>query len=133
MEATLEAGEHRYSYVFAAGSTQLISNEYLTDTAFGNADVMTSILRSISRTDVYASGDVGGFDLNSDMYGGKWFDDTHLSTDGKNLVYHSQTSWSEYAQMTPARLVAVIVAILVTPVVLVPLIGTMVLRKRKNR
>lgn len=133
MEATLEAGEHRYSYVFAAGSTKMISNEYLADTAFGNADVMASILRSISRTDVYASGDVGGFDLNSDMYGGKWFDDTHLSTEGKNTVYHSQTSWDEYAQMTPARIVAVAVGIFITPLVFVPLIGVAVLRRRKNR
>ena len=133
MEATLEAGEYRYSYVFAAGSTKVISNEYLADSAFGNADVMASVLRSISRTDVYASGDVGGFDLNSDMYGGKWFDDTQLSSDGKNVVYHSQTSWDEYAQMTPLRLTVVVIAILITPVVFVPLIGTMVLRKRKNR
>lgn len=133
MEATLEAGEHRYSYVFAAGSTEMISNEYLADPAFGNSDVMASVLRSVSRTDVYASGDVGGFDLNSDMYGGKWFDDTQLSSEGKNTVYHSQTSWDEYAQMTPGRIVAVAIGIFIVPVVFVPLIGTAVLRKRKNR
>ena len=133
MEATLEAGEHRYSYVFAAGSTEVISNEYLADAAFGNSDVMSSVLRSISRTDVYASGDVGGFDLNSDMYGGKWFDETQLSSEGKNTVYHSQTSWDEYAQLTTGRLVTVIIFMAITPVVIVPLVGTIVLRKRKNR
>ena len=133
MEATLEAGEYRYSYVFAAGSTKLVSNEYLADSAFGNGDVMASVLRSISRTDVYASGDVGGFDLNSDMYGGKWFDETQLSSEGKNTVYHSQTSWDRYAQLTTGRFVAVAIMIFVTPVVIVPLIGTVVLRKRKNR
>lgn len=136
MEATLTAGEHRHSYVFAAGSTQMISNEYLADTAFGNGDAMMSLLRTISRTDVYAeSGDegVGGFDLNSDVYGGKWFDETHLSTEGKNTVFHSQTSWSEYAQMTPARVGAVIFAIFFVPVLIVPFVGTVVLRRRKNR
>ena len=136
MEATLEVGEHRHSYVFAAGSTQMISNEYLADTAFGNGDAMMSLLRTISRTDVYAeSGDegVGGFDLNSDVYGGKWFDETQLSTEGKNTVFHSQTSWSEYAQMTPARVGAVIFAIFYVPVLIVPFIGTVVLRRRKNR
>lgn len=136
MEATLSAGEYRHSYVFAAGSTKMISNEYLADTAFGNGDAMASILRSISRTDVYADssdGGVGGFDLNSDVYGGKWFDETQLSTEGKNQVTHSQTSWSEYAQMTPARVTAVVVAIFLVPVVVIPLLGTMILRKRKNR
>lgn len=133
MEATLSAGEYRHAYVFASGSTQVISNEYLTDGAFGNADVMASVLRSISRTDVYASGDVGGFDLNSSMYGGKWFDETHLSTEEKNTVFHSQDSWSEYAQMTAGRVLAVVIAIFITPLIIVPLVGTAVLRKRKNR
>ena len=136
MEATLSSGEYRHAYVFAAGSTKMISNEYLADTAFGNGDAMASILRSISRTDVYANSSdegVGGFDLNSDVYGGKWFDETQLSTEGKNQITHSQTEWSEYAQMTPARVAAVVVAIFLVPVVVIPLLGTMILRKRKNR
>lgn len=133
MEARLGAGEHTYSYVFAAGSTEMISNDYLSDSAFGNGDVMAAILRSISRTDVYASGDVGGFDPNSTAYGGKWFDETQLSTDGKNVVFHSQTSWDEYAQLTTGRTVITLIAIFVVPVLILPAVGIVILRRRKNK
>ena len=133
MEARQDAGEYRYSYIFAAGSTEMITNDYLSDPAFGNGDVMASVLRAVSRTDVYASNELGGFDLNAAAYGGKWFDETHLSSEGENVVFHSQKDWDEYAQMTPGRVAAVVTVIFVTPVLLLPLLGVAVLRKRKNR
>jgi hypothetical protein len=132
MEATLSAGEHRYSYVFAAGSTEMISNSYLLDT-FGNADVMASVIRSISRTDVYASGAVGGFDPNSTAYGGKWFDETHLSNTGVNTVVHSQTEWSEYKQLTTGSVVLMMIIIFIVPVVALPSLAVVVLRRRRNK
>lgn len=133
MEATLDAGEHKYSYVFAAGSTAMISDEYLADPAFGNADVMASVLRTISRTDVYASSDVGGFDLNSDAYGGKWFEDKQLSADGVNTIVFSQTEYREYAQMTPGRVFWMLFAIFCVPVLVIPACGIVVLRRRKHK
>ena len=134
IQSAVGTDENEYfSYVFAAGSIEMISNDYLADSAFGNGDVMASVLRVISRTDLYASSDIGSPDLNSPVYGGKWFDETHLSTDGKNTVFHSQESWSEYAQMTPARVWAVVIAILFVPVIVVPFLGVAMLRKRKNR
>jgi hypothetical protein len=111
----------------------MITNDYLADPAFGNSDVVASVLRVISRTDVYASNELGGFDLNAAAYGGKWFDETHLSSEGENVVFHSQKDWDEYAQMTPGRVAAVVTVIFATPVLLLPLFGAAVLRKRKNR
>lgn len=133
MEATLSAGEHRYSYVFAAGSTEMISNDYLGDSAFGNGDVMASVIRSVSRTDVYASSAVGGFDPNSTAYGGKWFDETHLSNTGVNTVVHSQTEWDEYKQLTRGSVVLLMIIIFVIPVVVLPATAVVVLRRRRNK
>ena len=133
MEATLTAGEHRYSYVFAAGSTEMISDAYLADHAFGNGDVMAAVLRSISRTDVFASSAVGGFDPNSVVYGGKWFDETHLSASGKNLVFHSQTSWDEYDPLTTGSTVFLVIVVFIVPVVVLPALAIVVLRRRKNK
>ena len=133
MEASLSAGEHRYAYVFAAGSTEMISNAYLGDSAFGNGDVMASVIRSISRTDVYASGSVGGFDPNSTAYGGKWFDETHLSNTGVNTVVHSQTEWDEYKQLKTGSVVLLSIVIFILPVVVLPATAIVVLRRRRNK
>ncbi len=133
MQATLDAGEHTYSYVFAAGSTAMISNEYLGDYAFGNADVMASVIRSISRTDVYATGDLAASDPNSLGYGGKWFDETHLSASGKNTVFHSQESWEDYAPLTTASTVVIVAVVFFVPVAVLPALGIVVLRRRKNK
>lgn len=132
MEARLKNGEHTYSYVFAAGSTEMIANEYLLDGAFGNGDVMAAVLRTITRTDVYASGEVGGFDLNAN-YGGKLFEETHLSTEGKNEIFLSLTEWRDYAQLTPARVTVVCVCLFAIPLVGMPLLASAVLRRRKNK
>ena len=133
MEATLDVGEYKHSYVFAAGSTAMISDEYLADTAFGNGDVMASVLRAISRTDVYASNDIGGFDLNSDAYGGKWFEDKHLSSEGVNTIVYSQTEYRDFAQVTTGRVVAVMFAIFLVPVIVIPACAVVTLRRRKNK
>ncbi len=134
VEATLVGGEHKMSYVMAAGSTAMVENDYLADAAFGNADVLRSVLRTVARTDVFASGEVGGFDMNATAYGGKWYEDTQLSVEGKaNTVFYSMTEYKDFAVMTTARVVAVCVAIFLVPVLVLPLCGVIVLRRRKDR
>lgn len=134
VEATLIGGEHKMSYVVAAGSTAMVSNEYLADGAFGNADVLRSVLRTVSRTDVFASGEVGGFDMNATAYGGKWYEDTQLVTEGKvNTVFYSMNEYKDFAVMTTGRVTAVCVVIFLVPVLVLPLCGAVVLRRRKDR
>lgn len=133
MEATLGAGEHTYSYVFASGSTEMISNDYLADNAFGNGDVMASLLRFISRTDVYASGSVGGFDPNSTAYGGKWYEDKQLSTTGVNTIVYSLDKQKDFKQLTTGRTVGMLIAIFAVPVLVIPAVGIVVLRRRRNK
>lgn len=134
VEATLVGGEHKMSYVMAAGSTAMIENDYLADGAFGNADVLRSVLRTVSRTDVFASGEVGGFDMNATAYGGKWYEDQQLANEGRvNTVFYSMTEYEDFAIMTTGRVVAVCVAIFLVPVLVLPFVGAVVLRRRKDR
>ena len=132
-EARLVSGEHEYSYVFAAGSTEMIENRYLGDAAYGNGDVMFSIMRHISRADVYASSSLGGFDINSENYGGKMFAETHLTAGSPNLVYHTMHDYTYYAGVGVGTYILVFLCTLALPLAAVSISGFAVLRKRKNR
>ena len=95
---------------------------------------MSALLRFISRTDVYASGSVGGFNPNDKAtYGGKWFEDKHLSTTGVNTIVYNQQEQKDFKQLTPGRTAATLIAIFAVPVLLIPAVGVVVLRRRKNK
>ena len=92
------------------------------------------MLRTVSRTDVFASGEVGGFDMNATAYGGKWYEDKQLANEGRvNTVFYSMTEYEDFAIMTTGRVVAVCVAIFLVPVLVLPFVGAVVLRRRKDR
>lgn len=128
-----ENGERQYSYVFGAASTEMIENRYLADAAYGNGDVMFSILRHISRADVYASNALGGFDLNSGNYGGKMFGETHLTAGETNEVHHSLTESSVYAGVNAGTFVFILIFTVALPVLATGVCAFVVLRRRKHQ
>ncbi len=132
-ESRLLGGEYSYSYVFAAASTEMITNRYLADAAYGNGDVLFSALRHISRTDVFASSALGGFDLNSDNYGGKMFDETHLTAGKENLVYHSLSSYTTYAGIGGGTYAFVLITVVLLPVAATGACAFAVLQKRRHK
>ncbi len=121
-----------YSYVFAAGTTALIENTYLADSALGNRDAMRSVLRTISRIDVFASSELGGFDLNSDTYGGKMLLDSTLSEE-EYTFHYTLGRMRSYPGLKPAARVAWTVVIALLPLVAVPFVGYFVCARRKNK
>ncbi len=74
-----------YSYVFCAATTALTSTEYIDNPTYANYDVLFSTVRTISRTDAYASDSLGGLNMNSEKYGGKRFVDTTISPTKKDV------------------------------------------------
>ena len=60
-----------YSYVFCAASTEMIETAWIEKPTYANYDVLFSAVRSISRTDEYASDALGGLNMNSQNFGGK--------------------------------------------------------------
>lgn len=134
----LPNGEHDYAYVFGAGSTALISNEYLADPALGNGDVMFSTLRTISRADVYASSALGGFDMNSEVdgvktYGGKMYEETHLTAGEKNTVHFNLSESKDYSGISTASVVWACLLTIAVPTLAVGCTAFGVLRRRKHR
>ena len=63
--------EKYYSYVFSSAASSLISSEYLENPAYGNADVLFSLMRYLARTDKYADLALGSESFNSENMGGK--------------------------------------------------------------
>ena len=68
------------SYLFCANSADFFSNELLGNTSYANYDVLASVISNISRTDRYATIELGGLSYNSPSFGGKQTLSTTMST-----------------------------------------------------
>ena len=80
--------ENSFSYLFATNSEDFFSSEVLGNLSYANYSIMSTVITNISRTDRYASIELGGTSLNSPKYGGKQTVSTTLAaTDTK--VYSS--------------------------------------------
>ena len=78
--------ENSISYLFCSNSVDFFSNELLGNTSYANYDVLASVVSNISRTDQYATIELGGLSLNSPSFGGKQMASTTLS-DTPSKVY----------------------------------------------
>ena len=78
--------ENSTAYFFCFNSADTFSNELLGNTSYANYDVMASVISNISRTDRYATIELGGLSLNSPSFGGKQMASTTLS-DTPSKVY----------------------------------------------
>lgn len=133
-EARLVGAEYEYSYVFGSGSTAVIENDYLADPAFGNGDVMYSVVRSLSRSDVYASTALGGFDMNTpETYGGKMYEELHLTKGEENEIHYNLVESHVYKGLSNASFTGAILVCGVLPVLTVLVVAVAVLRRRKHR
>ena len=90
--------ENTSSYLFCSSSEDFFSNELLGNTSYANYDVLASVISDISRTDKYASIELGGLSFNSPSFGGKQTLSTELSNtpskvyswDGKSIIKHNK-------------------------------------------
>lgn len=85
-----ETAETTYSYVFASSSEDFLSNTLLANSSYANYNVLASLMSNLSRTDRYASIELGGTSLNSPSYGGKQMVSTTLTSTDTN-VYDTET------------------------------------------
>ena len=120
-----------HSYVFCAASTELIESACLDNPTYANYDVMFATVRTISRTDEYASDSLGGLNMNSDKYGGK-----HLHSDEINSqdtpVYEGGEVVRTYYGLTIETAILYTALILLPPLALA-VIGTVRCVRRRNR
>ncbi len=123
----------KFSYLFGAASTSLTSNLYLADPAFSNYDVLFATVRFVSRTDEYASMELGGTSLNSPIPGGKPLQSVVIPATGYEK-YDNDEGTSEYYPilMTKTSVIWTVVLIAV-PVLAAVVTGTVLIVKRRNR
>ncbi len=74
------SSEKAYSYVFASACSTFFDGDTLSNSSYANYDVISALVRNISRVDEHASIGLGGTSLNSDRYGGKQLRDTSIVT-----------------------------------------------------
>lgn len=86
-----EKNEYQHSYLFCSASPDFFSNERIGNSSYANYDVVSALINNISRTDEYASTELGGTNANSDAYGGKRLVAEYLSAD----------DFEDYAYSTP--------------------------------
>jgi hypothetical protein len=120
-----------YSYVFCAATTAIASTTYLDNPTYANYDVLFAAIRSISRTDEYASDALGGLNMNSEKYGGKRLHSEKLSS-MKDEVYKDGKLVRTYLGLTGGAAIVWTVLIFTPPTVLAAL-GVVRCVRRKNR
>ncbi len=77
--------ENTYSYVLCSNSADFYTNKLLSEGSYANYNVIASVVRNISRTDRYASIDLGGESFNSSSFGGKQTVSTTLNEVSTNV------------------------------------------------
>lgn len=103
-----------YSYVFCAASTAMVESEQLENPTNANYDVMFSAVRTISRTDRYASDALGGLNMNTETFGGKRLHSEEISATDRP-VYKNGKVVRTYYGLTPTAVVVYTVLILAVP------------------
>ncbi len=116
------SGEYTYSYVFATNSNEFFTNTLIGSKSYANYDIVSSLVDNMSRTDVYASLNLGGTSLNSSAFGGKQLVSTTLSEVNTN-VYAPDGSGIVHINngFTSASLVFITVVVCIAPITLVVL------------
>ena len=125
------SAENSLSYLFCTSSADFFSNDLLGNSSYANYDILASIVSDISRTDRYATIELGGLSMNSPSFGGKQTLSTELSDapskiytwDGKEVVKVNKG-------ISAAAIVIYTVLIMAVPVGIAT-VGIVVFIKRK--
>ena len=80
-----ETRENKYSYVMCANSADFLTNAFLASSAYANYDILSATALNATRSDEYASMELGGSSLNSPSYGGKIIMSTSLTATGEDI------------------------------------------------
>ena len=72
--------EKTSAYFFCTNTADFFSDELLRNASYANYDVLASVISNISRTDRFATIELGGMSYNSPSFGGKQTSSTELSS-----------------------------------------------------
>lgn len=120
-------GRRYYAYAFGAATTNLTTNEYLTDFSCANYDVMFALVRSLSRVNSYADSALGSTDMGGENIGGKPL----IHSEMKAEPFTDYIADRDLAAFTSSSLTLWSVIIILVPLAVVPIVGAVVCIRRR--
>ena len=123
--------EYTYSYLFCSNTADFFSNELLGNSSYANYDVMSSVVNGISRTDRYASIELGGLSANSPSYGGKQTQSTEMKDTSWKVYSSDAKEVVETNKAMTQKLVTTYTVIIMCVPVLILAVGVAVFIRRK--
>ena len=123
--------ERSSSYLFCSNSADFFSNDILGNASYANYDILASVVTNISRTDRYATMELGGLSYNSPTFGGKQTSSTELSETPTKVYSADAKEVLKYNRgLSSTAIVAYTVVVMVVPVIVLSL-GIVMFIKRK--
>ena len=123
--------ENSSAYLFCTGSKDFFSNEILGNTSYANYDVLASVISNISRTDRYATIELGGLSMNSTSFGGKQTLSTELSSSPSKIYSWDATEVIKYNKGLSGTAIIIYTLIVMAVPVATAALGIVVFIKRK--
>ena len=123
--------ENSSSYLFCTNSADFFSNELLGNTSYANYDVLASVISNISRTDRYATIELGGLSYNSPSFGGKQTASTTLSSSPTKVYSWDATEVVKYNKGLGSTAIVIYTVIVMAVPVAAAALGIVVFIKRK--
>ena len=123
--------EKTTAYLFCMNSKDFFSNELLSNASYANYDILASVITNVSRTDRFATMELGGMSYNSPSFGGKQTLSTTLSESPTKIYSWDATEVLKYnAGFSRGAAITFTVIIMLAPVAALSL-GAVVFIKRK--
>ena len=123
--------ENKYSYVMCSNSADFFTNSFMGSSAYSNYDVLVAAAVNMTRSDEYASIDLGGTSQNSSSYGGKMLISEKMTSLGESIYYKdASTPIKHNYGLATSEIVVYSVFIFLLPVALA-VVGIVVKIKRK--
>ena len=126
-----ETSEKTSSYFFCSNSENFFSNDILGNSSYANYDILASVISNITRTDRFASIELGGCSYNSTSFGGKQTLSTEMSNSPSKIYsWDASTIIKHNKGLGSAAIVIYTVIIMAVPVAILSL-GIVMFIKRK--
>lgn len=143
-----EEANYTYSYLTAFGTNSILDADLLGSNAYGNRDILAAALRVMTRTDAYASSNLGSpTDLDSENYGGKAYESddivdstTYYFVKGDDKLLSSmdignKTGYTLVRTMQPLSQTAAVfwtLLLMLLPIAVIPVAGIAMALRRKH-
>jgi hypothetical protein len=112
-------------------SKDFFSNELLSNASYANYDILASVITNVSRTDRFATMELGGMSYNSPSFGGKQTLTTKLSNSPSKIYSWDAKEIIKYNKGLSGTAIVIYTIIVMAIPVAVMALGIVVFIKRK--